>query len=81
MVTTKTPRGNECNTMESNDAKPSLQGWSKVMYNLGSNDARAQSAKPDPSHIHPAKQTKPAPGLSLQGLSQVRFWKAMTLGL
>ena len=29
------------------------------MYNLGSNDARAQSAKPDPSHIHPAKQTKP----------------------
>jgi hypothetical protein len=27
------------------------------MYNLGSNDARAQSAKSEPSHVHPPSQT------------------------
>ena len=39
---------------------------------MESNDARAQSAKSEPSHVHPAKQTKPTPGSSLQRLDQVR---------
>ena len=50
----------------------SLQSLSQVMYTLESNDARAQSAKSEPSHVHPAKQTKPTPGSSLQRLDQVR---------
>jgi hypothetical protein len=43
---------------------------------LESNDARAHSAKSEPSHVQPAKQTKPTPRLSLHSLSQVRFWES-----